>query len=372
MTEHSSDHEISAAADKEVDAVTNKKPLDNIEEDILEASDKMPETPNLESSETEDTEVDDKTNNTSSKTNLKVTAEHDVEEVRETADEEDNSSVKGDKTEDTTSQEKVSCSEESNSKDTKEKEESVSSSDVKDSDHEKSNLTSKLDAEALSASLSSSKCLLKRNRDDLDDDYDSCDDEEEPISKKSNVGEVTPKLVSKLNSSELLASMSSSKLLLKRGFEKVEVANREEKTDAPESKKSNLTVSHHTEGDAQEHPEETRKADSSKNNKTPSQDNNTPSEDIKTPEKVSPPRAKNPALKTLNFTKSPCQQIPADSVSLSIPSPARDPERTVKEQPVKEEVRQKIGAKELAGQRQLERKRLNKMLAIFDDQKIVK
>ena len=44
----------------------------------------------------------------------------------------------------------------------------------------------------------------------------------------------------------------------------------------------------------------------------------------------------------------------------------------MEEPAVREETRQKIGAKELAGQRQLERKRLNKMLAIFDDQKIVK
>merc|ERR1711915_196525 len=101
-------------------------------------------------------------------------------------------------------------------KNTEEVIESKSSDKVKDSDSSvtcDSKINSKLDAEALSASLSSSRCLLKRNRDDLDSDSDSDSDEDEPDSKKTNTGEVTPKSV--------IASLSSSKSLLKRGIEKV-------------------------------------------------------------------------------------------------------------------------------------------------------
>jgi len=116
-----------------------------------------------------------------------------------------------------------------------------SSSDESAHDDEKSSTVSKLDADDLSARLSSSKCLLKRNRDDLDsDDDDSGEEVEEPFSKKSHIGEVTPKHVSKLKSTELLASMSSSKSLLKRGIEKDDKAKKEEATDALESKKANL------------------------------------------------------------------------------------------------------------------------------------
>merc|ERR1711915_167178 len=125
--------------------------------------------------------------------------------------------------------------------------ESKSSDKVKDSDSSvtcDSKINSKLDAEALSASLSSSRCLLKRNRDDLDSDNDSDSDEDEPDSKKTNTGEVTPKSVSKLKSTELIASLSSSKSLLKRGIEKVDQASQDETVDAPESKKSNLSQPH--------------------------------------------------------------------------------------------------------------------------------
>merc|ERR1711936_1540265 len=234
------------------------------------------------------------------------------------------------------------------------KEEELPSSN--DADDKKSNSTnSKLDAEALSASLSSSRCLLKRNRDDLDSDSDSDGDEEEPDSKKSHVVEVTPKLVSKLKSSELLASMSSSKSLLKRGIEKVDKANTDEKTDAPESKKSNLAQTPKPE-------------DSSKTLEEVSKEIQEES-----PEEIKPIIEKS-AAKTLKFPESPCQ-IDVEKPNIVQPNPIKESEVvkvSKKEEPVKIEVKQKIGAKDLAGQRQLEKKRLNKMLAIFDDQKIVK
>eukprot|EP00092_Neocalanus_flemingeri_P039606 GFUD01043131.1.p1 GENE.GFUD01043131.1~~GFUD01043131.1.p1 ORF type:complete len:367 (+),score=138.56 GFUD01043131.1:58-1158(+) len=254
----------------------------------------------------------------------------------------------------------VSKSEENVSKDKKEKVDLVdltSSSD--ESDHEQSNIASKLEAEALSASLSSSKCFLKRNRDDLDsDDEDSEGEKEEPECKKSNLVEITPKLVSKLKSSELLASMSSSKSLLKRGIEKVDKASKEEKIEAPESKKSNLAQIS-TQEESSEKLKEVEKSEPRKENESP---------------KVLKPRYlnKNAAPKVLKFPESPCHNV-AEVQHLS-PSPKakEKPLSAKKEEPAKEEVRQKIGAKELAGQRQLERKRLNKMLSIFDDQKIVK
>jgi len=236
-----------------------------------------------------------------------------------------------------------------------------SSSDESAHDDEKSNTVSKLDADALSASLSSSKCLLKRNRDDLDsDDDDSGEEVEEPFSKKSHIGEVTPKHVSKLKSTELLASMSSSKSLLKRGIEKVDKANIEEATDAPESKKSNLAQT--PKPDEEESPENVKVEDNLKHRK-----------EIVTHEEIKPLEARI-APKTLKFPLSPSSQTPA--VKSLPPTPLTlEPERpcSAKEEPAgREEPRQRIGAKELAGQRQLERKRLNKMLAIFDDQKILK
>jgi len=238
---------------------------------------------------------------------------------------------------------------------------SSSSDESAHDDDEKSNTVSKLAADALSASLSSSKCLLKRNRDDLDsDDDDSGEEVEEPFSKKSHIGEVTPKHVSKLKSTELLASMSSSKSLLKRGIEKVDKANIEEATDAPESKKSNLAQT--PKPDEEESPENVKVEDNLKHRK-----------EIVTHEEIKPLEARI-APKTLKFPLSPSSQTPA--VKSLPPTPLTlEPERpcSAKEEPAgREEPRQRIGAKELAGQRQLERKRLNKMLAIFDDQKILK
>ena len=76
----------------------------------------------------------------------------------------------------------------------------------------------------------------------------------------------------------------------------------------------------------------------------------------------------------MKFPLSPTCQIPAVKSLLSNPltSEPERPRRANEEPAVGVGTRQKIGASELTGQRQLKRKRLNKMLAIFDDEKIVK
>jgi len=262
-----------------------------------------------------------------------------------------------------------------NSDEIKENPENKKDSDkqVEDEDESEKSIASKLDADALSASLSSSRCLLKRNRDDLDSDEDSEEEEEEPYSKKSHIGELTPKFVSKLKSTELLASMSSSnKCVLKRGIEKVDKASAEELTDAPESKKSNLSQTLNPE------------TSSSSSNSTTKVENDLekesknrlcPAKTAVTQEKENSPEDVTIVPKTLKFPpKSPtCQNQGLERV-FTTPSPSISEKSAsiLKEEEDKEKFKQKIGAKELAGQRQLERKRLNKMLSIFDDQKIVK
>merc|ERR1712179_508331 len=210
-------------------------------------------------------------------------------------------------------------------------------------------------------------------RDDLDSDDDSEEEEEEPYSKKSHIGEVTPKFVSKLKSTELLASMSSSnKCVLKRGIEKVDKASAEELTDAPESKKSNLSQT--------PKPEASSSSSNSANKvetdlETERKDRLSPAKLAVTPEQENSPEDVTIVPKTLKFPpRSPnCQNQGLERV-FTTPSPSiREKSASKsKEEEEKEEFKQKIGAKELAGQRQLERKRLNKMLSIFDDQKIVK
>jgi len=261
-----------------------------------------------------------------------------------------------------------------NSDEIKENPENEKDSDEKEEngDESEKSIASKLDADALSASLSSSRCLLKRNRDDLDSDEDSDEGEEEPYSKKSHIGEVTPKLVSKLKSTELLASMSSSnKCVLKRGIEKVDKASSEELTDAPESKKSNLSQTPIPE------------TSSSSSNSTTEVENDLekesknrlcPTKTAVTPEQENSSQDVTFVPKTLKFPpKSPnCQNQSLERV-FTTPSPSIcEKSVSILKEEEKEKFQQKIGAKELAGQRQLERKRLNKMLSIFDDQKIVK
>jgi len=235
----------------------------------------------------------------------------------------------------------------------------------------KSEVVSKLNADALSASLSSSRCILKRNRDDLDSDDDSEEEEEEPFSKKSHIGEVTPKHVSKLKSMELLASMSSSnKSLLKRGIEKVDKA--EESADAPESKKSNLSQANKPEKAPTS--ESTSSDDESPGRVTERKELKNRKPLVNSAEESSPPPYDVKLVpKTLKFPpKSPVVQNPEIKTVFSSSRVSLEKPVEVGKEEVKEEVKQKIGAKELAGQRQLERKRLNKMLSIFDDQKIVK
>ena len=100
-----------------------------------------------------------------------------------------------------------------------------------------------------------------------------------------------------------------------------------------------------------------------------------PIKPVVTPEQESSPQDVKIVPKTLRFpSRSPnCQNQGLETVSTTPSSPSiREKAVSLSQEEVKEEVKQKIGAKELAGQRQLERKRLNKMLSIFDDQKIVK
>merc|ERR1711936_469120 len=255
-----------------------------------------------------------------------------------------------------------------NSDEIKENLENKKESDEKKEDEEeseKSVISSKLDADALSASLSSSRCLLKRNRDDLDSDDDSEEEEEEPYSKKSHIGEVTPKFVSKLKSTELLASMSSSnKCVLKRGIEKVDKASAEELTDAPESKKSNLSQT--------PKPEASSSSSNSTNKvetdlETKRKDRLSPAKPSVTPEQENSPEDVTIVPKTLKFPpSSPYCQNQGLERYFTTPSPSiLEKSASKSKEEEKEEFKQKIGAKELAGQRQLERKRLNKMLSIF-------
>jgi len=247
---------------------------------------------------------------------------------------------------------------------------------------------SKLDAAALSASLSSSRCLLKRNRDDLDVDSDG-DNKEEPECKKSHTaaaiksgdkekkseekdteenGSALPVVVEKslLSKAELVASMSSSKSVLKRSID--QVTESAEGSAAPDVKKSNI-VSEKTD---EEHCEV--KASTAE----PSSDPKTPVKPSRSVSNVSSINIPSPRM----LIKSPSSPVTASEWPLPVLestrlSPVKDVELSrddeVKRSPKipKEEVRM-IAAKDLAEDRKLEKRRLNKLLAIFDDQKPVK
>ena len=220
------------------------------------------------------------------------------------------------------------------------------------------------DAAALSASLSSSRCLLKRAREQAGRDSEG-EEEEEPDSKKSNVGtEPVQSVPSKLTNTELLASLSSSKSILKRGIEKVESGS-----DAPDSKKSNLS---------QTPTRNTKHAvpDNSPDEESKQTEKEKLKEKIKTP--VKSKFSKNPVQKILFSPQSTQPNLPiaiaGPPVGISIPSPAKERVLDLASQPassplksVREETRPVIGAKELAEERKLEKKRLNKMLSIFKD-----
>jgi len=274
--------------------------------------------------------------------------------------------------------------------------EDISNKDhVSDADREKedkvnddTSVGSKLDAEALSASLSSSRCLLKRNRDDLDVDSDG-DNKEEPECKKSHTaaaiksgdkedkseekdteenGSAPPVVVEKslLSKAELVASMSSSKSVLKRSID--QVTESAEGSAAPDVKKSNI-VSEKTD---EEHCEvEASTAEPSSDPKTPVK----PSRSVSNVSSINIP---SPRM----LIKSPSSPVTASEWPLPVLestrlSPVKDVELSredeVKRSPKipKEEVRM-IAAKDLAEDRKLEKRRLNKLLTIFDDQKPVK
>jgi len=274
--------------------------------------------------------------------------------------------------------------------------EDISNKDhVSDADREKgdkvnddTSVGSKLDAEALSASLSSSRCLLKRNRDDLDVDSDG-DNKEEPECKKSHTaaaiksgdkeekseekdteenGSAPPVVVEKslLSKAELVASMSSSKSVLKRSID--QVTESAEGSAAPDVKKSNI-VSEKTD---EEHCEvEASTAE-------PSSDPKTPVKPSRSFSNVSSINIPSPRM----LIKSPSSPVTASEWPLPVLestrlSPVKDVELSredeVKRSPKipKEEVRM-IAAKDLAEDRKLEKRRLNKLLTIFDDQKPVK
>ena len=252
--------------------------------------------------------------------------------------------------------------------------------DREDESDEKTKSASKLEAEALSASLSSSRCLLKRNREDLESDSDDDDKEEEPDSKKSHKAvqdeeqkkekseekdeeEDSPVVVSasKLSSSELVASMSSSKSVLKRGIEQVEHTSCKE----PEIKvkKSSLMTetSPITRESSNSHQGEANGSSSPINVKSP-KTTDRQIFNVKSPViPVSPLRLEGSSLLESSRLKSPLR-VSEEGAERVTPSKSL--------QSPKESVRV-IAAKDLEEDRKLERKRLNKMLLIFSDQKPV-
>jgi len=276
----------------------------------------------------------------------------------------------------------------------KKPEEEEEKDDEEKDEGEKILSVSKLEADALSASLSSSRCLLKRNRGDRDTDSDSDDKHEEPDSKKSNTAqrkeeedggedgetedekvgedlkesESTPAPVvvskSKLSSAELLASMSSSKSVLKRGIEQVEDASSRDNEEAPEPEvkvKKSLTR------DTQPVPLESsisQKVVKAAKEKDNSHDVNKASYNVKS-SVISPLKSECPLMESTRLN-SP-ENCKTKSFSEGNPLRAT-PTKSL--QSPKEPVRM-IAAKDLEEDRKLERKRLNKMLLIFPDQKPV-
>ena len=250
--------------------------------------------------------------------------------------------------------------------------------DREDESDEKTKSASKLEAEALSASLSSSRCLLKRNREDLESDSDDDDKEEEPDSKKSHKAvqdeeqkkekseekdeeEASPVVVSasKLSSSELVASMSSSKSVLKRGIEQVEHTSCKE----PEIKVKKSSFMTETSPITRESSNQGEANGSSSpiNVKSP-KTTDRQIFNVKSPViPVSPLRLEGSSLLESSRLKSPLR-VSEEGAERVTPSKSL--------QSPKESVRV-IAAKDLEEDRKLERKRLNKMLLIFSDQKPV-
>ena len=270
--------------------------------------------------------------------------------------------------------------------------------DEEEDEEENKSSASKLEADALSASLSSSRCLLKRNRGDLDTDSDNDDKQEEPDSKKSHTaggkeeeeedGETeegkedggslqeratstsAPVVVSKskLSSSELVASMSSSKSVLKRGIEQVEVASSRDYEEAPEPevkvKKSLTSGSPPVPLESSTRKKLVEEAKEKDNSHDVDKARERLIYNVKS-SVISPLKSECPLMEStrLNSPES-CK-----SKSISEGNPMRATPTKSLLSP-KEPVRI-IAAKDLEEDRKLERKRLNKMLLIFPDQKPV-
>jgi len=260
-------------------------------------------------------------------------------------------------------------------------------------DDSEAKVESKLEAEALSASLSSSrhllKKILKRNREDLED-YSDDDDEtdKEPDCKKSNkngdnsvgdvlednnssekkpdepVIEIETVIVekSKLSEAELEASMSSSKSVLKRRINQVDQdSDDSEASETPNVKKSNIVA-------RELYPETPSRTEESNKIINHEKKSKELSDATIIPSIIAQPQPN--LLITNSSPKTDESSIKVAAVE-SIPraSPSKSPRSKQEDKP--EEVRL-IKAKDLAEERILEKKRLNKLLTIFDDQKPIK
>ena len=360
-----------------------------LESDCKDKEAECPEKKEMNEYEEKD---QDPTDADSQKTDSEKTLKDSLEsnnELSETTDQDDK------KKDNMKSKDKVIDSEGGGEKEEAVKEDILDKDRVSDVDEEKEekvkediSVGSKLDAVALSASLSSSRCLLKRNRDDLDVDSDG-DSKEEPECKKSHTATAVktgdkeenseeevkdekdsapPVVVEKslLSKAELLASMSSSKSVLKRSID--QVTESAESSAAPDVKKSNIVSE---EKDEEYREVETSKTESSSDPKTPSK----PSRSISNVSAINIPSPRMLIMSPSSPVKAPECPLPLlESTRLSSVNDGElNKEDEVKKSPkiIKEEVRM-IAAKDLAEDRKLEKRRLNKMLTIYDDQKPVK
>jgi len=340
---------------------------------------KLPETTSEKNSqhEDEDEDVDEEEKKEPTVTTEAESQENDSKQTVKDSQEKENKS--SELTENEEKQENVTS---------KVKDTAATDSDGEEKVEEEKSVESKLDAEALSASLSSSRCLLKRNRDDLELDSDG-DNQEEPDCKKSHTASAaavktgekeeddgteekdigTPVVVEKsmLPPAELVASLSSSKSVLKRSIDQVT-----ESTDgsaAPDVKKSNIVSEE----------EDTESSEDVSSTVVPSDNLKTPVKPSRAISNVSAINIPSPRMLIMSPSSPPstskCPPPVLESTRLS-PSPVRDGESNKEEREdlkksLKEEVRV-IAAKDLAEDRKLEKRRLNKLLTIFDDQKPVK
>merc|ERR1719282_2298998 len=205
--------------------------------------------------------------------------------------------------------------------------------------------------------------MTAKKEEQSDEDKES--DEEEKVTGAPVVVEK-----SLLPPAELVASLSSSKSVLKRSIDQVaESAG----SAAPEVKKKSNIVSKKTD----EEP-----CEDEVNTTEPSGDLKTPVKPSRTASNVSAINIPSPRM----LIKSPPSPLPASRCPLPVLestrlSPLKDGDHQKKDMVredakkspkiPKEEVRV-IAAKDLAEDRKLEKRRLNKLITIFDDQKPVK